>query len=220
MTQLARCSHIDRRTNNDKCGQLRRNAVPDREALSRPTRPVGIPDHAPPGIQQRPARPQRSPVRPFARRMPGAPIRLTRADTEGGLLSLAEGGKIATVVARPGLSASIFCADRRNRNRGASGEALGWPPEGAPPGLRVGWITEDETLLGGAGQGAFGSLTADTVFARLEGDLQLGAWRPGVGAEWAACGRRSGAGSSRRARPWRPAHSRSVPAPYCRISAE
>ena len=91
---------------------------------------------------------------------------------------------MATVVARPGLSASIFRADRRNRNRGVSGGALGWRPEGAPLGLRVGWITEDETLLGGAGQGAFGSLTADTVFARLEGDLQLGAWRLGAGAEW------------------------------------
>ena len=116
--------------------------------------------------------------------MPGARIRLTRADTEGGHLSLAEGGKMATVVARPGLSASIFRADRRNRNRGVSGGALGWRPEGAPLGLRVGWITEDKTLLGGAGQGAFGSLAADTVFARLEGDLQLGAWRLGAGAEW------------------------------------
>ena len=115
---------------------------------------------------------------------PGARTLLTWAETGGGHLSLAEGGRVATVVTGPGLSASVFNANRRNRNRGTSGGALGWRPEGAPLGLRMGWIAEEATLLGGAGQGAFGSLSADTGFLRLEGDVQLGAWRLGAGAEW------------------------------------
>ena len=61
---------------------------------------------------------------------------------------------------------------------------MGWRPEGSPLGLRLGWITEDETILGGEGRGAFGSLAADTAFLRLEGDVRLGAWRLRGGAEW------------------------------------
>lgn len=113
---------------------------------------------------------------------PGAWTLLTAAVTEGGHLSLAEGGKMATFVARSGLSVSMFGANRGER--GVSGGAVGWRPEGAPLGLRVGWIAEDATLLGGAGQGAFGALNADTVFVRLEGAKRVGAWRLGAGAEW------------------------------------
>ena len=115
---------------------------------------------------------------------PGAQSLLTWADTEGGHLSLAEGGRMATVVTQTGLSASVFSGDRRNSNRGASGGAIGWRPQGAPLGIRVGWIAEDETLLGGTGQGAFGSLSADTVFVRIKGDVQAGPWQLGAGAEW------------------------------------
>ncbi len=115
---------------------------------------------------------------------PGARTLLTSAETEGGHLSLAEGGVMATFVTPPGLSASVFGSNQGHLVRQASGGTLGWRPEGAPLGLRIGWINEDEAILGGAGRGAFGSLTADTVFVRLEGDVQLGAWWLGAGAEW------------------------------------
>ena len=98
-----------------------------------------------------------------------------------GHLSLAEGGVMATFDVRAGLSASVFGT---NRDHETMGGTLNWRPEGSPLGLRLGWIAEEETLLGGEGRGAFGSLAADTAFIRLEGDVKLGAWRLGAGAEW------------------------------------
>ena len=111
----------------------------------------------------------------------GISAQRTPAETGGGHLSLAEGGMTATLKGRAGLSASVFGT---NREHDAAGATLGWRPEGSPLGLRVGWITEDETILGGEGRGAFGSLAADTAFLRLEGDVRLGAWRLGGRAEW------------------------------------
>ena len=115
---------------------------------------------------------------------PGAWTLLTSGDTAGGHLSLADGGTMATVASRQGLAASVFRSDRRKPGPGAAGGALGWRPEGAPLGLRVGWVSEHETILGGAARGAFGAMAADTVFVRLEGDVRFGAWRLGAGAEW------------------------------------
>ncbi len=111
----------------------------------------------------------------------GVSVQETSTEAGGGHLSIAEGGMMATLEGRAGLSASVFGT---NREHDAAGGTLGWRPEGSPLGLRVGWITEDETILGGEGHGAFGSLAADTAFIRLEGDVRLGAWRLGAGAEW------------------------------------
>ncbi len=111
----------------------------------------------------------------------GVSAQKTSTENGGGHLSLAEGGMMATLKGRAGLSASVFGTSQEHD---AAGATLGWRPEGSPLGLRVGWITEDETILGGEGQGAFGALAADTAFIRLEGDVKLGAWRLGGGAEW------------------------------------
>ncbi len=115
---------------------------------------------------------------------PGARTLLTPADTAGGHLSLAEGGAMATLPTRQGVAASVFQSNRHNHGRGAAGWALGWRPEGAPLGLRIGWVSEDGTILGGEGEGAFGALTADIVFGRLVGDVRIGAWQLSAGAEW------------------------------------
>ena len=111
----------------------------------------------------------------------GVSAQKTSMETGGGHLSLAEGGMMATLKGRAGLSVSVFGT---YQDHDAVGGTLGWRPEGSPLGLRLGWITEDETILGGEGQGAFGALAADTAFIRLEGDVRLGAWRLGGGAEW------------------------------------
>ena len=111
----------------------------------------------------------------------GVRIQNTSAEAGGGHLSLAEGGMMATFAGQGGLSASVFGT---NQEHDAVGGTLNWRPDGSPLGLRLGWITEDETILGGEGQGAFGTFAADTAFLRLEGDVRLGAWRLGASAEW------------------------------------
>ena len=116
-----------------------------------------------------------------ASRWPGVRVRETSTLTGDGHLSLTEGGMMATFAGRAGLSASVFGT---HEEHDAVGATLNWRPEGSPFGLRLGWITEDETILGGEGQGAFGSLAADTAFLRFEGDVRLGAWRLGASAEW------------------------------------
>ena len=113
-------------------------------------------------------------------RKPGVRVRAT-SSADGGHLSLAEGGMMATFTNRAGLSASVFGS---HQEHDAVGGVIGWRPEGSPIGLRLGWINEDESILGGVGHGAFGSLAADTAFMRVEGDLRLGAWRLGANAEW------------------------------------
>ena len=114
-------------------------------------------------------------------RKPGVLVRATSQEADGGHLSLAEGGMMATFTNRAGLSASVFGS---HLEHDAVGGALGWRPQGSPLGLRLGWIGENETILGGEGHGAFGSLAADTAFVRAEGDVHLGAWRLGANAEW------------------------------------
>lgn len=114
-------------------------------------------------------------------RKPGVWVSATSQEADGGHLSLAEGGMMATFTNRAGLSASVFGS---RREHDAVGGALGWRPQGSPLGLRLGWIGEDETILGGEGHGAFGSLAADTAFVRVEGGARLGAWQLGANAEW------------------------------------
>ncbi len=121
----------------------------------------------------------------------GVSAQETTAEAGGGHLSLAEGGMTATFTGRAGLSASVFGT---NHEHDVAGGTLGWRPEGAPLGLRVGWISEGGTILGGEGRGAFGSLAADTAFIRLEGDVRLGAWRLGADAEWGSARARARGG--------------------------
>ena len=42
---------------------------------------------------------------------------------------------------------------------------------------------EPETVLGSSAGGAFGRLSAETAFAGIEADVEVGGWRMGVGAE-------------------------------------
>ena len=114
-------------------------------------------------------------------RKSGVRLRATSLEADDGHLSLAEGGIMGTLTNGEGLSASVFGS---HHEHDAVGGALDWRPEGSPLKLRLGWISEDETILGGRSHGAFGSLAADTAFVRVEGDVRFGGWRLGANAEW------------------------------------
>ncbi len=124
-------------------------------------------------------------------RKPGVRLRATSLEADDGHLSLADGGIMGTFMHSEGLSASVFGSGHEHE---AVGGAVGWRPEGSPLKLRLGWISEDDTLLGGKGRGAFGSLAADTAFVRVEGDVRFGGWRLGANAEWGSVRPRAGGG--------------------------
>ena len=98
-----------------------------------------------------------------------------------GHLALAGRAAAATLDIGGGLAAAAF-TDRRSRPR-ISGTALSWRPPGAPAGVTAGWLTERGELLGARAAGAFGGLSADTRFARLQSGFESGPWSLAAAAE-------------------------------------
>ena len=105
------------------------------------------------------------------------------AEVRGSHMSLAEGAVKATLAGQGGLSASAFTTKGIRERTPTVGAALGWRRPGSPLGLRAGWIGERETLLGSAGEGAFGTLAGDTSFLGVDAHTDLGGWRVGANAE-------------------------------------
>ena len=105
------------------------------------------------------------------------------AAARGSHMALAEGAVQATLAGRGGLSAAAFTTKGIQGRTPAVGAALGWRRPGSPLGLRAGWIGERETLLGSAGEGAFGTLAGDTSFVGVDVRTDLGGWRVGANAE-------------------------------------
>ena len=105
------------------------------------------------------------------------------AEVRGSHMSLAEGAVKATLAGQGGLSASAFTTRGIRGRTPTVGAALGWRRPGSPVGLRAGWIGERETLLGSAGEGAFGTLAGDTSFVGVDAHTDLGGWRVGANAE-------------------------------------
>ncbi len=107
----------------------------------------------------------------------------TRAEVSGSHLALAEGGVKATLAAQGGLSAAAFTTRGLVDEAPAVGASLSWRRPGLPLGVRAGWIGERETLLGSAGEGAFGTFSGDTAFVGVEAHTALAGWRLGANAE-------------------------------------
>ena len=101
----------------------------------------------------------------------------------GGHLSLA--GRAPSVGSQgpSGLGFAAFSTEGMDGWAPVSGALLSWRPDGAPFGLRGGWLAERETLLGSRAEGAFGRLSADSVFIGLDGGGRAGAWRLDASAE-------------------------------------
>ena len=65
-----------------------------------------------------------------------------------------------------------------------SGGVVAWQPSGAPIGLRAGWMTEQGSVLGASGRGAFGSLTGQTGFVGLHTAWKTDTWSMHANAEF------------------------------------
>ena len=65
-----------------------------------------------------------------------------------------------------------------------SGGVVAWQPSGAPIGLRAGWMTEQGSVLGASGRGAFGSLTGQTGFVGLHTGWKTDTWSVHANAEF------------------------------------
>ena len=107
----------------------------------------------------------------------------TRTEVSGSHLALAGGGVKAALAAQGGLSAAAFTTRGVVEEAAAVGASLGWRRPGSPLGVRAGWIGERETLLGSAGQGAFGTFSGDTAFVGVDAHTDLAGWRLGANAE-------------------------------------
>ena len=98
-------------------------------------------------------------------------------------LALADRTLNLTFAPQNGLSVAAFTTEGAFGQTPTSGATFSWRPTGSPLGLRAGWLGERKTLLGGAAQGAFGSLAAGTAFVGIEAETVLGGWRLGANAE-------------------------------------
>ena len=112
---------------------------------------------------------------------------LARAGASSGAKSshfaLAGHRLVATLPITASLSATALTTEGLAGQEPASGAALTWRPPESSLGLRAGWVGERQTLLGTGSEGAFGNLVANSVFAGIEADAELGQWRIGGTAE-------------------------------------
>ncbi len=113
----------------------------------------------------------------------GSVLRMPTA-AGNGHLALAEGAVAVNAYQGSGFSAMAFTTGPLRPAMPAAGAAVGWRPGGVPVGLRAGWISERETMLGSLGQGAFGNLSAGTAFVGFDGSVGLGGWRLGADGEF------------------------------------
>ena len=101
-----------------------------------------------------------------------------------GHLALAEGAVQVGAHEAGGLSATAFTTGPLRPAMPATGAALAWRPGSLPVGLRAGWISERETMLGSLGTGAFGGLSAGTAFFGFDGGMDFAGWTLGAHGEF------------------------------------
>ena len=112
----------------------------------------------------------------------GSVVRMPTA-AGNGHLALAEGAVAVNATEGHGFSAMAFTTGPLRPAMPAAGAALAWRAGDLPVGLRAGWISERETMLGSLGQGAFGNLSAGTAFVGFDGSVGFGGWRFGADGE-------------------------------------
>ncbi len=117
------------------------------------------------------------------------------ANAESSLLNLAENAATLTFRAQNGLEATAFTtAGMLQQQTPETGAVLAWRPPGGWFGVRLGWISEQEAMLGSAADGAFGRLSADSFVAGLEAGAGFARWRLAADAEIGLVAPGAGAG--------------------------
>ena len=92
--------------------------------------------------------------------------------TETGHLAVANDASRLTTTGPQGLSASLFQSPER-----LQGLALSWNPKSLPMlSIGAGYINESESLLGSRANGAFGRLSAETLFLSAGLNTTAGRW--------------------------------------------
>ena len=89
----------------------------------------------------------------------------------------------ATLSVTADLTATAVTTEGIDGQDPASGGMLSWQIPGALLGVRAGWMSEREALLGSDPDGAFGSLASNALFAGIEAQGEAGAWRWSATAE-------------------------------------
>ncbi|MXX85177.1 MAG: S8 family serine peptidase, partial [Acidobacteria bacterium] len=120
---------------------------------------------------------------PAALGMTAGVVRMPTA-AGNGHLALAEGAVQVNAYEAGGLSATAFTTGPLRPAMPATGAALAWRPGSLPVGLRAGWISERETMLGSLGTGAFGGLSAGTAFFGFDGGMDFRGWNLGAAGEF------------------------------------
>jgi hypothetical protein len=115
------------------------------------------------------------------------------ANAQSSLLNLAGNAATVTYTAPTGLEATAFAtvsqaaafnpAGLPRQRTSDMGALLAWRPADMPVGVRVGWLKEGNSLLGGTAAGAFGRLSADNVVTGFEAAAEVGGWRLGFDTE-------------------------------------
>ncbi|MDE0054092.1 MAG: S8 family serine peptidase [Gammaproteobacteria bacterium] len=118
---------------------------------------------------------------------PPAALRLDLGKTPGvagiGHAGLAPDSLNLTMSEADDIVATAFTTEGMDDLLPASGASLSWRAPDSPLGLRVGWLSERQSMLSTTAQGAFGTLAAHSVSLGLEIDERVGDWQLGGGPE-------------------------------------
>ena len=115
----------------------------------------------------------------------GFDMRRTPARTGSGHAMLPDDAVTFTARRLRGIETTAFTTEGVGENqRPVSGASIAWRPANSSLGLRAGWLNERGSMLSSTGQGAFGSLAADSVFVGFDLSAETGGWQLGGGPEF------------------------------------
>ncbi len=104
-------------------------------------------------------------------------------NVKDGFFRLAEDAVTLSYNGRKGVTASAFTTSEFAPTNAVSGLMLSWNPKNVPILLKTGLISEQKTVLGSEAAGAFGSLSANSLFFNVGTGFNTGKWQITADAE-------------------------------------